>query len=509
MNKSRSPINIKYPGILLICCLLFGFLFDILFYGKTLGISYPLCIAVFLLIYHVYLKSMNYTIKKPEFWLFIPLLILAASFAVHSNMPLLVMNFLTIPFLIIAQTIITAGVNRYHWFDPRFLLDLLEGLFGRTFSNVALPFRIIGEKLRAKADRQRYDVLKRIITGLIVALPLLLVIILLLSSADAVFSHYLGQLPVLLQQVKFGELLLRAILILAVTVFSFAYIYSFRKDEQQEKAVGRSPARPLELKSRWDPITVSTFLTALNLVYFFFIAIQFTYLFGGGRFALPADFTYAEYARQGFFELLVITIINLSIFVLTINFVTDTRRVLFNIFRFLLSLLSVSTLVMLISSFFRLALYEEAYGFTYARVTAHAVIVYLFILFLAALYRIWHEKISLLKIFIVVSLIAYLAFNYFGIDRFIATANIDRYYNTGKIDVHYLTYLSDDAVPQLVTLLDAPDKEVALQIENDLSLRKERLSDQHWQSFNLSRFIAASILKEHQLVRHTLDYPGH
>jgi hypothetical protein len=506
MVDDQSALELRDLRILLLCCFLLGLLANYLFYAKQLGISYPLFTGIFLIIVFTYLKSLNLNLQKPGLWLLLPVLLLSATFALHTNETLLILNFLAIPFLLIAQTLLTAGANRYHWFDIRFIFDILEGTFGRTLGNIAIPFKITRDLGKVQTDQQRYDVLKRVLTGIVIALPLLLVVIPLLSSADLVFSHYLGRLPEYLRLIRLGELIGRTLLIMVITVFSFAYVQSFRSRSAEIISGAESFNKPLELKTRWDPISVSTFLTLLNLVYITFVVIQFSYLFGGGQFTLPAGYTYAEYARQGFFELVVVTLINFSIYILVVNFVNDSRRHLYNLFRMLLSLLAVSTLILLISSFFRLALYEEAYGYTFARVAAHALIIYLFILFLAAIYRIWQEKFALLKSFIVVSLVAYLIFNFSGIDRFIAASNIERYFKTGEIDVHYLTYLSDDAVPQLVTLLEVPDNDVAPYIENDLYLRKERLSDPKWQSFNWSRSRAAAILRDFQLEWQTLDY---
>lgn len=510
LRDDQSALENSRLNTLLVCCLVLGFFGNILFYGNRLGLSYPLFVVAFLIIFFIHLKSSNIHRQKPGRCFLLPLLALAATYALHSNESLLVLNFLAMPFLLVAQTVLLAGANRYHWFDIRFIVDLLDGAFRRTVTNLPAPFKMVKDLMQRRFDQQRYEVLKRVLTGLVIALPLMLVIILLLSSADLVFSHYLGKLPEHLRLIRLGEIFGRALLMISITVFSFAYIQSFRKNGEEETALKRSHSEPLELKTRWDPITVSTFLALLNLVFIIFVAIQFSYLFGGGQFALPAGYTYAEYARQGFFELLVVTLINFTIYILVVTFVKDSRRVLFNLFRVLLSLLSALTLVILISSFFRLSLYEEAYGYTYARVAAHALIIYLFILFVAAIYRIWQEKHALLKTFIVVSLAAYLIFNFFGVDRFIAASNIERYTKTGHIDVHYLTYLSDDAVPLLVTLLDVPDTQVAPYIENDLYVRKERLATLNWQSLNWAGFRAAAILKEYQLEWQVLDYhhPG-
>ncbi len=129
--------------------------------------------------------------------------------------------------------------------------------------------------------------------------------------------------------------------------------------------------------------------------------------------------------------------------------------------------------------------------------------IYLFALFIVAVFRIWNEKIPLLKTFVTVSLMAYLTFNFFGVDHFIATKNIDRYFRTGKIDVSYLTGLSDDAVPQLVRLLKAEDEELVWEIEDDLYYRKLRLEEQQsWQSYNLAKSRAWSVLKRLDLNRY-------
>lgn len=498
-----EPAVSKQSYILLFSCLFLGALGDLLFYGKALGISYPIFAAAFYAVFFLYLRGGRQTGFG---WLLLaPVFALAATFALHTNMTFLVLNFLIIPFLLVAHTVLAAGANRFSWYDFRFILDLLEGFFGRTILNISVPFGMVKEALKKRIEQRRYELIKKVATGLAVSLPLLLVVVLLLSNADAVFNHFLGRVPELMGRVKLGEAVLRMILALLAAVISFAYIYSFRAKGREEDVADTPPVEPLQLKKPWDPVTVSTFLLMLNLVYVFFAVIQFSYLFGGGPIALPEGFTYAEYARQGFFELLAVTVINFSVFIFVINFTGDTKRALYNVVRFLLTLLSASTLVMLASAFFRLTLYEEAYGFTYARVTAHAFMIYLFVLFLAALYRIWREKISLLKVFIVVTIAAYISFNYFGIDRFIASNNIDRYFQTGQIDVLNLTWLSDDAVPQLVRLLDAADSEVALYIENNLYERKFKLGGQRWQSFNWSRQKAGSVLEGYNLRPHFFE----
>ena len=46
-------------------------------------------------------------------------------------------------------------------------------------------------------------------------------------------------------------------------------------------------------------------------VYTIFIVIQFKYLFSGG--VLPNGLNYSEYARRGFFELVVLSVLNIAL----------------------------------------------------------------------------------------------------------------------------------------------------------------------------------------------------
>ncbi|HWQ89676.1 MAG TPA: DUF4173 domain-containing protein, partial [Desulfitobacteriaceae bacterium] len=219
------------------------------------------------------------------------------------------------------------------------------------------------------------------------------------------------------------------------------------------------------------------------------IAIQFSYLFGSLQYGLPQDFTYAEYARKGFSELIAVTLINLLILLGNMNLVKLSGSRADKAVQLLNTFLVIGTVIMLLSAHFRMSLYEEAYGLTYLRVLTHAFMGYLLVLFAATLYKIWIPKLSLLKSFIVISLLAYTLLNYLNIDSLIAKNNIARYQQGNPIDILYLTTLSYEAVPQLVDFMqNTSERELAEKLENGLTSKKEALEKAiPWQSFNLSR----------------------
>ncbi len=113
-----------------------------------------------------------------------------------------------------------------------------------------------------------------------------------------------------------------------------------------------------------DSIITITVLVLINAVYVLFTIVQFKYFFSG---SLQGDFTYAEYARKGFFELLFVTLINLTITIIVLTFVDRTIGFMKR-FVHPATALVLSSAVLLSSAFMRLSMYEEAYGFSFIRI---------------------------------------------------------------------------------------------------------------------------------------------
>ena len=196
------------------------------------------------------------------------------------------------------------------------------------------------------------------------------------------------------------------------------------------------PAAPLRLLGRTEWLIA---LAALDALFAGFVALQLTTLFGGDRHVLQtAGLTYAEYAHQGFGQLMAAAALTLAVIALARR---DSP-----VLTLLLGLLCALTLVVLASALKRLELYEEAFGFTRLRLLAHAAILWLgalFVLIVAAgaLKRTrWLPRAT-----VALSAAAALAFALANPDARIAEHNIKRFEETGKIDRVYLVHLSADA----------------------------------------------------------------
>jgi len=435
-NVDTKKETITRRNILLLAsCIILGILFDVLFYGKPFGISYPLFVLAFYGILLWNLKE-NIIFKWDFAWIIsIPILALSLTYLIYSNLIFKFLNFFAVPFLIVIQTTLITKNNKYQWYAIKFVEDLGYSIFVKPFKNISKPFYMIGETISSKIKDKKVSTISKIFAGLLISIPLVMMVVVLLSSADQVFQHYAENVLSFINSISLNEFIVRTLLALLISLIIFSYIFSLLTSKVKEVKDGESTV-PLIL----DKVIMITVLSTINLIYIFFIYIQFAYLFGGANYALPPSFTHSEYARKGFFELVAVTLINLSVLLVSLNLTQSMSKIANQISRILNSLLVVCTSIMLYSAHFRMSLYEQAYGYTYLRILTHAFMIFIFALLLASLYKIWKVKFSLAKAYIVIAVTAYVILNYVNIDVIIAQNNFERLQKTKHIDVGLYKY---------------------------------------------------------------------
>jgi hypothetical protein len=489
----RTNITAREIRLFAILALVAGIIFDYLFFEKAIGVSYPLFVAVFYCVFWVAShKRVSFQIDFGWF-LFIPILLLSAAFAIHSNPVLLARNSVLIPPLLLLQT--TLLVYGYEWSSVRCVLRFMDRLIRQVFGTAPEVF-LEPISLAKAVDRmapEKRKTLKNIFIGLIISAPVLVVVIALLAEADTVFQNLIANALKPLEFIGSIPLAEHMGVIGIITVLLFGYLALVLKAKVER--ISESAERD---SGAWDATIVATVLVMVNAVYILFCAIQFTYLFGGEEVirSIP-DYTYAEYARRGFSELIVVTVINLSILLIGLRFTKNGGK-LDRLVLALRCLLVLCTVIMLYSAHLRLKLYEDAYGYTYARIFAHTFIGFLFTLFMLTLYKLWRRELPLVKAFAIAALLAYTTLNYVNVDAIIARKNIDRYLGTGKIDLDYLQELSYDAMPELTRLSVVDNGDMAGK-KMEVFLRDkgaELRSESPWQSYNFSKAKAKRILSE-------------
>jgi len=479
---------------LLLYGLILGVSFDILFYDKTLGISYLIFIIIAIL---VFLFSFKSSLKKLNniMWLFaIPILLLSATFFIYSNQVLKVLNFLIVPVLVIMLGTLATGVNKSNWPDIRFVGDIVKRIFVPFFF-IHKPFLALS-RIDTSGDKEsRSRVLPKVLLGILISVPILALIIWLLSSADIIFKDLFLNIPV-------SKIIKHFLVIIIISVYATCFLWSLVKayDEKEGQKYGK-----IKWKLFFDPIILITILVLINIIYTIFSAIQFTYLFGGSSFVMPSSYTYAEYAKRGFFELVVVSIINFGILILGKTFVKKDNKRIFTTIKILLNLLVIFTLILLASAFYRMLVYEQAYGFTYLRIFVQTFMIMLFFLSIANIIYIWQPNFPVIKFYFIISFTIYIMMNFANVDAIIAENNINRYFESGQIDINYLKVLSYDAVPEIEKFLTSDsysspseEKEITGEILEYYRQKNLELEDQKdWQSFNISRYSAGKIIDKY------------
>ena len=109
---------------------------------------------------------------------------------------------------------------------------------------------------------------------------------------------------------------------------------------------------------------VNTILIMVNLVFVLFIMSEISKL-TVNFLHVPVEYTYAEYAREGFFELLGVTVINMII-IGYLNYCTNLVKEN-KLVKILLLLLCLFSVVLIFNSYYRVFLYISKFGFTVLR----------------------------------------------------------------------------------------------------------------------------------------------
>ncbi|WP_102401687.1 DUF4153 domain-containing protein [Haloimpatiens massiliensis] len=476
--------NIKYKTI--IWCLVIGVLYDYFFKDYSIGISVFIYNTIFL-IAGVNLLYPNVNLKRKISYVFlIPCIVLSFSYTIFNNGELAFLNLLVIPVLGVGYLISI----RYSKSDLDNILisNVLDKIFKTVFLSITIFYRFCIESFkdrRKNENRKNYknSNLKYIFKGMLISIPLLFVIIFLLSSADMVFAGYFSNIEDLFLNMTFKNFIRHLCIIMLVTVYTFGLFFRLKYEDKLKNE------NSMEKKSKWEAITVITIVVTINFVYCIFSVVQFSYLYAGGSGILPEGITYAQYARKGFFELILVTLINLTIVLLNKKYVKSDNVKISIWCNILYSILIVFTYNMLFSAHYRMNLYEGAFGYTKLRVFVELFILLLSLIFAVVLLGIWKCGVPILKYSFIIGITMYCIMNFVNLDKMVAKKNIERYKNTAKIDVEYLISLSYDAAPQIQRLLKVKDSNIKEEVKDYFKRHKEdaNRNDVHWHQYNYYR----------------------
>ncbi|MBW0273497.1 hypothetical protein ATM97_25810 [Nocardia sp. MH4] len=305
-----------------------------------------------------------------------------------------------------------------------------------------------------------------------VTAALLVVFVPLLGGADATFAELLsGLVPSIDAATAWQWILLFAVI--GMGALGGLYLLA------GPLAAADAQPRPARLWTRSEWVLP---VGALTVLFGVFLGAQFVALFGGDDYVQrTAGLTYAEYARSGFWQLSVVSILTLAVILAVLHWASQETAADRRWLRVLLGAVSVLALVIVGSALARMWTYQQAYGFTVLRLLVEVCELWVglvYVLVLVAIARLrwsWVPRAA-----VGTALATLLALAVLDPERFVAERNIARWEHGKRLDTEYLSTLSPDILPAL----DGLPAGLRADIEDPI---RADLDDDHWWSWNLSR----------------------
>ena len=471
------------PAALALASLL-GVIAQFLFFHEPLGLNALLVTAVFLAAAWA-LRDRAVSFRAQDAWLPAGALAFASCCAVRADAPLLAFDALTAVGFGAATVVAWSGVS----FSELPVVGLVAA--GWSLGERAIlgaADLLIAAWPRLRIAPRRFARVSVYVGGVGLAAPFVVIFAVLFSSADAVFARSLQSVFDLKRIADaLTETPGRVVIALA---FAWPAAGALTALWRVPRDYATSRARSLLAA---ETATVALILVAA--LFAIFVTLQLAYLFGGRDTLDAAAITFSSYARRGFFELIgAVALVGLLLFGLELAVQARGRLYL----GAALGLL-VLTAVVLASAWYRLDLYQQAYGWTELRFYANAAIAFLALALAIFAWSMSRGRMShSLQPLAMAAMLVALAANAIGPSAFVARADIARILDPSRLpadaertlDADHLVNLGGGAI---VELMDAFQRlptsqrlyaDILLRIE--LSRRDENRAPD-WQGWNFER----------------------
>ncbi len=518
----------KNPTKLWIIVFALGWLFDFLFWQQQPGVNFALFMTACVTAAFYLLLSDGLRPNRTSLML-LPLFGFFAAVTVIRAEPMTI--FLAYTFTLLAMILLAVSYLGGRWY----LYSIIDyaGRFLNLFGSILVRPIGFASEVRKTQIEEGIQPAKRniwpVVRGVVIAIPIIAIFASLLASADAVFGQRLTDLVDWFNIDNLPDLIFRLVYILVIG-YGLAGVMLHAASESKDEKIA-SEGKPI-LPPFLGYVESTIVLGSVVVLFLAFVVIQFQYFFGGQTNIHIDGYTYAEYARRGFGELVTVAFFALIMF-LTFSAITkretDSQR---KIFSGLGVTLVALLLVMLVSAYQRLGLYEAAYGFSRLRTYTHVFLIWIGLLLITTIVLEILRKEHMFTFAMLIASIGFAAtLPILNVDAFIVRQNIQRgdlqthtqqsstrTVNT-EVDAQYFIELSDDAIPPMVkafqnqSLPDSVREKLGAALACIQYRRTQNSEDASWKSFQLARFNAdkalASIKKAlKSYVIEDTDYPG-
>src|SRR5947209_1635135 len=384
--------------------------------------------------------------------------------------------------MLLGLAVITLGAERWADLSAKLLATVPflapMRVFGTTAQEVA------GAPRSVSSPRSR-----ALVRGGLITVPLVIILVALLASADPILSWGTGRIASWLPDWSFPPRLVFFLFLLALTLGANALGV-----RQLSVRLPQYPSVPGRI---WIGMTEQRMiLWSTAALLWVFVGLQISYFIHPPPAALGTGITFAEYARRGFGELsFAATIVGAIIIILQYARPADlSSRDRTTLQRLDFALLLALELI-LISAFRRVLLYEQAYGFTEARVIAQAYMAGMALALAALAREIPRGSISVSfgRRVAEIALAVFTVLAFWNFQAWIVNRNVDRLASGAQFDASYLSRLSANAIPALIERLPEIPQPQRDTVERRIACRRLP-SNERWFEWNRSVSAARSAM---------------
>lgn len=460
------------------------------FEGLSLGLNFFVYTTMFVCALIFLLKKFNRVKNENALLIGVVVILLSSTFFIFYNRFFNRWNLIVIPFL---------ELFMIQWvLSGKFSFNIMSIL--RCFEMLFIPLDYIHEtgvsiKKALKIEKQQNGEggkksKKRFILPLIITILVVFIVAIILATADDDFARIFGKLLdkiiEFIKNIKIWRLILRLfiawIIYFYLSSFFYTYccVYEFKVKEKVEKPKG-------------DLLTLKMVMGGLNILYLIFSIIQFKAILFPN-----AGVEYSKYAREGFFQLIGISLLNLILIIYSINKKHNEDASEVAIVKILNSLMVIFTFIILLSSATKMYFAVDTFGYTVHRMIVLSAILEEFVLIIPTSLFITNESINLSKCYFVSIFAIYLVMNFANFEYIVSANNVNRYYETGKLDVEYLErYTGTDAIKPLIRVVNEKNNKDVRYNSNRAELTRylkyihdKSVGNMDFREFNISKYLA-------------------
>lgn len=315
--------------------------------------------------------------------------------------------------------------------DDMLGFHLIKSLFVYPFGNIHQSFAAIGES----GKKQKFSkTVLLVLLGLCLALVPSLIVFALLTSGDTMFSNLVDYLFS-----DVGDIISKNFLSVFFGIpfgmLIFGLFYGASRKRYPNALTRQAKQQGLSLIRIAPSAVTCAALTPMLLIYVLFFISQAGYFFGAFANLKPEGYSFAEYAREGFFNLCAVCVIN-GLVILVVHFFTKRtgNQEYTPIAKIFVILFSLSSILLAVIALRKMVMYIDEYALTLSRVYSSWFMILLSVFFLILIVKQFWSKLNGTLCALLSFLILFGGLCLCNVDARVADYNVSRYLELGKED---------------------------------------------------------------------------